>query len=149
MKCHIFFLLCKAYERKEYVLVYCKALHFHSKKRYTFIFFSFFRERSITFSSFLFFFFFLFLRVKMHYTLEVDKDNNWASIGMSDIHGQYRYARVTQMVKIQCYKIRRIQMHNQEHTLTPHNSIQAREKAQVLYAGFKLSEYFENGPFLL
>ena len=87
MKCHIFFLLCKAYERKEYVLVYCKALHFYSKKRYTLIFFPFLEKEALLFLLFFSFFFFLFLRVKTHYTLEVDKDNNWASIGMSDIHG--------------------------------------------------------------
>ena len=134
-----------------------KNMCWYIAKHYTFTqksvtllyFFPFLEKEALLFLLFFSFLFFLFLRVKMHYTLEVDKDNNWASIGMSDIHGQYRYARVTQMVKIQCYKIRRIQMHNQEHTPTPHNSIQAREKAQVLYAGFKLSEYFENGPFLL
>ena len=84
---HFFFLLWKAYERKEYVLVYCKALHFYSKKRYTLIFFPFLEKEALLFLLFFSFFFFLFLRVKMHYTLEVDKDNNWASIGMSDIHG--------------------------------------------------------------
>ena len=64
MKCHIFFLLCKAYERKEYVLVYCKALHFYSKKRYTLLFFLYWRRKC--------------------YTLEVEDDNDWASIGIHE-----------------------------------------------------------------
>ena len=59
-----FFLLWKAYERKEFFLVYCKALHFYSKKRYTLLFFLYWRRKC--------------------YTLEVEDDNDWASIGIHE-----------------------------------------------------------------
>ena len=59
-----FFLLWKAYERKENFLVYCKALHFYSKKRYTLLFFLYRRRKC--------------------YTLEVEDDNDWASIAIHE-----------------------------------------------------------------